>query len=71
LNVLTEKEKQELREMAASAAIRDEFRLLRRNSRAVERIDIDAFIDFLNATDRLSPVPPRRRTFVHYPSVKL
>jgi hypothetical protein len=69
--VLTEKEKQELAEMAASAAIRNEFRMLRRNLPARGPGDIDAFVRFLTAMSRLNPAPVKRRTFVPYPSAKL
>ncbi|MGH7833971.1 MAG: hypothetical protein ACREQK_10025 [Candidatus Binatia bacterium] len=70
-DTLTEEERQEFKELAASAAIREEFRLLRSNSRAAGPIDVDALIVFLSAMARLSSVPARRRPFVPYPSVKL
>ena len=70
--MLTEEEKQELKELAGSAAIRDEFRLLRRNSMALQqRVDVDKFISFLTAMSRLNPTPPAPRAFVPYKQVKL
>ena len=70
--MLTDEEKQELKELAGSAAIRDEFRLLRRNSLALQqRVDVDKFISFLTAMSRLNPSPPAPRAFVPYKQVKL
>ncbi|TAK09618.1 hypothetical protein EPO44_01060 [bacterium] len=70
--MLTEEEKQELKELAGSAAIRDEFRLLRRNSMALQqRVDVDKFISFLTAMARLNPNPPTPRAFVPYKQVKI
>ncbi len=60
-----------MREMAGSAAIRDEFRLLRRLSLAHQRVDVDGYIQFLTAMARLNPKPAVPRTFVKYTSVKL
>ena len=70
--MLTDEEKQELKELAGSAAIREEFRLLRRNSMALQRrVDVDTFISFLTAMARLNPNPPAPRAFVRYKQVKL
>ena len=69
--MLSEEEKQEMREMAGSAAVRDEFRLLRKLSSARQRVDIDCYIQFLTAMSRLSAKPAPPRTFVKYTSVKL
>jgi hypothetical protein len=69
--MLSEKEKQEMREMAASATVRDEFRLLRRLSLARQPVDVDRFIQFLTAMARLNPKPAPLRAFVEYTSVKL
>ena len=70
--MLTDEEKQELKELAGSAAIREEFRLLRRNSMALQqRVDVDTFISFLTAMSRLNPNPPAPRAFVRYKQVKL
>ena len=70
--MLTDEEKQELKELAGSAAIRDEFRLLRRNSMALQRrVDVDTFISFLTAMARLNPNPAAPRAFVSYKQVKL
>lgn len=69
--MLSEEEKQELRELAGSAALRDEFRLLRKNSLAFQRADADVVIRFLTAMARLSPTPAAPRAFVPYAQVKI
>lgn len=70
--MLTEDEKRELREMAGSASLKEEFRVLRRNSRAIEgRLSVDQLIQWLSAMARVEPVPAKPRTFVDYPNVKL
>lgn len=70
--MLADEEKQELKELAGSAAVRDEFRLLRRNSTALQqRVDVDKFISFLTAMARLNPKPAAPRAFVPYKRVKL
>ena len=69
--MLSEEEKREMRELAGSAAIRDEFRLLRRLSRAHQRVDVDQFIQFLTAMSRLSARPAVPRAFVRYTQVKI
>jgi len=70
--MLTDEEKQELKELAGSAAIREEFRLLRRNSMALQqRVDVDTFISFLTAMARLNPKPTAPRAFVRYKQVKI
>ena len=72
MGVLSDEEKQELRKLAGSAAIRDEFRLLRKNSMALQqRVDIDRLIQFLNTMARLNPKPIPPRASVSYRSVKL
>jgi hypothetical protein len=70
LAVLSEEEKQEMKEMAASAAVRDEFRMLKRLS-AARPVDIDRYIQFLTAMSRLRPELTPPRTFVEYTNVKL
>ena len=69
--MLSEEEKQEMREMAGSAAIREEFRRLRELSLARQPVDVDRYIQFLTAMSKLSPKPTPPRTFVEYKSVKL
>ena len=70
--MLTDEEKQELKELASSAAIREEFRLLRRNSMALQqRVDVDKFISFLTAMSSLNPSTPAPRAFVPYKQVKI
>jgi hypothetical protein len=52
--MLTEEEKEELKMLARSPVIRDEFRLLRRHSRAVERMNVDRLIGFLTVMSQLT-----------------
>jgi len=69
--MLSEQEKLELREMAGSAALRDEFRTLRRNSQQLERrLTIDELMSWLSAMARLLPKPTEPRRFVEYKNVK-
>ena len=68
--MLSEEEKQELREMAGSASIRDEFRLLRKIS-LDHPVDIDRYIQFLTAMSRLRPELTPPRSFVEFKNVRL
>jgi hypothetical protein len=70
LAVLSEEEKQEMKEMAASAAVRDEFRMLKRLS-ADRPVNIDRYIQFLTAMSCLRPELSTSRIFVEYRNVKL
>ncbi len=70
--MLSEEEKQELRELASSTTIREEFRLLRRNSLALQqRVTVGEFLSFLTAMSHLNPKPITPRPFVPYKHVKL
>ena len=70
--MLSEEEKQELREMAASESLRDEFRAMRKNSRAMERtITVDELAHWLTVMARVCPGAPKPRRFVHYTDVRL
>lgn len=70
--MLSEEEKQELREMAASESLREEFRTMRRNSHAIERrIGVDELAHWLTVMARVCPGAPKPRRFVHYTDVKL
>lgn len=73
MGVLSEEEKEELRSLASSAVIREEFRLLRKSSYAgTERpINIDHFLSFLTAMARLSSVPATPKAFVPYTIVRI
>jgi len=57
--------------MAASASVRDEFRLLRRLSLEHQRVDVDRFMQFLTAMSRLNSKPAPPRKFIEYTIVKL
>ena len=67
--MLSEKEKQEMRELAASKTIREEFRLLRKHSH--QHATLDHFIRFLTAMSRLNSKLPTPRPFVEYTPDKL
>jgi hypothetical protein len=70
--MLTEAEKAELREMAGSLTIREEFQTLRRNSRTREfNISVDDLIRWLTAMAQICPESVRSRPFVHYTHVKI
>jgi len=70
--MLSEREKQELREMAASESLREEFRTMRRNSELIAReISVDELAHWLTVMARLCPAPPNPRRPVHYTKVKL
>jgi hypothetical protein len=70
--VLTNEEKQELREMAASTTLREEFRTLRRNSRTGEgNISADDLMRWLTAMARVCSQPGKSRPFVHYTHAKI
>lgn len=67
--MLSEREKRELLEMAASARIREDSSRLRAASRAQRPQDVDfaAALEFLTAIARLSPALPPRRPPERYP----
>ena len=60
--MLSDEEKQELRDMAASETLRTEFRVLRNNSRAIEqRLSVDDLARWLTAINRICPGDPKPR----------
>ena len=70
--MLSEEEKQELREMAASESLREDFRTMRRNSRATEgHIGVDELAHWLTVMGRVCPGVPKPQRFVHYAKVKI
>jgi hypothetical protein len=65
--MLTEEEKAELREMAASLTLREEFQTLRRNSRKLEtEVSADDLMCWLTAMARICPQSAKSRPLVHY-----
>jgi len=63
--VISEEEKQELREMAASESLREEFRTMRRNSAAIERtITVDELAHWLTVMARVCPGASKPRRFI-------
>ena len=70
--MLNEREKQELREMAESESLREEFRTMRRNSEAMARsITVDELAHWLTVMARLCPGAPRAKQAEHFATMKL
>ncbi len=70
--MLSEEEKLELKEMAASESLRREFRTMRENSQAIERcIGVDELAHWLTVMAHLCPDTPKARRVVHYTNVKI
>jgi len=70
--VLSKEEKQEMRDMVASESLREEFRTMRKNSRAMEKtITVDELAHWLTVMARVCPGAPKRRPLVHYTDVKI
>lgn len=69
--MLSDAEKRDLREMAGSAAIREEFRAVRAASAPPPgaEIDLDTLVAFLTAMNRILPLPSR--PFVEHSRVLL
>ena len=69
--MLSEEEKGELREMAASATLREEFRLLRRHSQQLaRRVTVDELIRWLTAMARVVANPSKPCRLVDYKNMK-
>lgn len=69
--MLSEEEKQELREMAASESLREEFRTLRKNAQAIESvIGVDELAHWLTVVARVCPGTPKPRRFVRYTNLR-
>ena len=70
--MLSDEEKQELREMAASASLRADFRELRKNSQEIERqINVDDLAHWLTAMNHICPGDSKRRKLVYYADMRL
>ena len=70
--LLSEEEIRELREMAASERLREEFRTLGKNSQAIERlIGVDTLAHRLTVMARVCPGAPGPRRCLHYTNAKL
>lgn len=70
--MLSEQEKKELKDMAASAQIREEFALLDAASRAAQaRMELDQYVKFLTTMARLSPMPAPHRPFIPHRIVRI
>lgn len=71
--MLSEEEKKELLEMAASQALREEFRRLREGAMPPDpaSMDLDFLIRFLNAASHFSGAAPTPRTAKDYRWVQI
>jgi len=70
--MLSEREKQELREMAGSESLREEFRAMRRNTEAMARtITVDELAQWLTVMARQCPGAPRKKQPDHFANMKL
>jgi len=71
--MLSDDERREIKAMAASPAIREEFERLRAGSRRpfAQPADVDWLLDFLTTMSRLSATPVSPRPFVPYSRVLL
>jgi len=70
--MLSEEEKQELREMAASESLRDDFRTMRRNSESIERaITVDELAHWLTVMARFCPGFPKPRGRMPYADMRI
>ena len=73
MGMLSEDEKRELRSLAHSSTLREEFRLLRKSSYAATEspVDIDRLLSFLTTMSRLGPTPAKPKPFVPYTVVRI
>lgn len=63
--MLSEQEKHELREMGESATLREEFRIMQRNSRQrAQQIGVDDLARWLTAINRICPGDTKPRKFI-------
>ena len=69
--MLSNKEKQEMKTLASSEAVREEFRRLRTHSLKHHSADLDHYIQFLTAMSRLNSTPAPPRPSIQYTQVKL
>jgi hypothetical protein len=69
--MLSEEEKNELRQMGKSVRLREEFQMLRQNSQALERgVSIDELMRWLTAMTQILPsIPPR--PFLEYRNARI
>lgn len=66
--MLSEQERRDMKEMAASTAVREEFRQLKAASRLPlsQPVDLDQLLDFLTTMSRLAPEPARPTRLTPY-----
>lgn len=68
--MLSERECREMKAMAQSADVRDEFRQLKA-AQTAQPVDLNQFLRFLTAMSRFSAQPTAPRPFVPYARVLL
>lgn len=73
MSMLSEEEKQEIKSLAGSAKIREEFRQLRLapGPGNGEPVNIDYLLSFLTAMTRLSSVSATPKPFVPYTNIRI
>ena len=71
--MLSERERQEMKAVAADPAVREEFRRAKEASRIPldEPVDLNGLCDFLTTMNNLCPTPPARRESPPYTRVLL
>lgn len=71
--MLSDEEQREMREMARSASLREEFQKLRGLSQLprAEPVNLDELVTFLTFMSRLCPERPAPRPLVEYPRALL
>jgi hypothetical protein len=73
MGILSEEEKQEIKSLASSAKMREEFRQLRLASSPGngQPVNTDYLLSFLTAMTRLSSVPIPPKPFLPYSKVRI
>ena len=69
--MISKRETQELRQLAASEAVREEFRLLQQYSLRRHAMDLDQYVRFLTTSARLFAKRARKRALAKYTQAKL
>jgi hypothetical protein len=60
--MLSDEEIRELKEMAASESLREDFRIMRRNSREIaQQITVEELARWLTAINRICPIDAKSR----------
>lgn len=68
----SDEEKRELREMGASESLREDFRIMRRNSEALAaRLSVVELARWLTSINRICPIDPKSRRPIHDSDMRL